>query len=148
MATATLHASVSADEAEILALGAALYKAHLDKNPEGIAAPFAPHAAIYDLEPPLSHDGISVERKRKWLATWETPIEITAENFKVVVSGDLAYGHGYLRMSGTKKGAGPVSFWMRETMCVSSGSTAHGRLFTSTHRCRSIWMAACVRRST
>ena len=117
MATATLQVSVSADEAEILALGAALYKAHLDKDPEGVAAPFAPHAAIYDLEPPLSHDGISVERKRKWLATWETPIELTAENFKVVVSGDLAYGPGYLRMSGTKKGGGPVSFWMRETMC-------------------------------
>jgi len=95
MSTATLNRSVSADEAEILALGADLHKAHFEKDPEGIAAPFAPHAVIYDLEPPLSHDGISVERKRKWLATWETPIELTAENFKVVVSGDHAYGYGY-----------------------------------------------------
>ncbi len=117
MSTATLNAFVSTDEDEIMALGAALYKAHLDKNPEGIAAPFAPHAVIYDLEPPLSHDGISVERKRNWLATWDTPIELTADNFKVVISGDHAYGYGYLRMSGTKKGAGPVSFWMRETLC-------------------------------
>jgi ketosteroid isomerase-like protein len=107
MSTSTLNASVCADEAEILALCADLHKAHLNKDPEGIAAPFAPRAVIYDLEPPLSHDGISVGRKRKWLATWDTPIELTAENFKVVVSGDHAYGYGYERLSGTKKGAGP-----------------------------------------
>ena len=44
MSTATLNRSVSADEAEILALGADLHKAHFEKDPEGIAAPFAPHA--------------------------------------------------------------------------------------------------------
>jgi ketosteroid isomerase-like protein len=105
------------DEAEILALGGALHKAHLEKSPDGIAAPYAPHAVIYDLEPPLSHDGISVERKRQWLETWATPIELIAQNFKVTVSGDHAYGYGYLRLSGTKKGVDhPVSFWMRATM--------------------------------
>jgi len=115
--SAALHAPASTDEAEILALGGALYKAHFDKDPEGIAAPYAPHAVIYDLEPPLVHDGISVERKRKWLATWETPVELIAQDFRVVVNGDQAYGHGYLRLSGKKKGAEhPVSFWMRATM--------------------------------
>jgi hypothetical protein len=90
MSSATLPVSaspsVSADEAEILALGAALHKAHLEKSPEGIAAPFAPHAVIFDLEPPLSHDGISVERKRKWLEGWDTPLELIAQDFKVTVS--------------------------------------------------------------
>ena len=118
MSSATLHAPVSADEAEILALGGALHKAHLDKNPEGIAAPYAPHAVIYDLEPPLMHDGISVERKRKWLATWDSPIDLSTQDFKVVVSGDHAYGYGYLCMSGNKNGVDhPISFWMRATMC-------------------------------
>jgi ketosteroid isomerase-like protein len=118
MATVLPAAPASADEAEILALGSALHKAHFNKDPEGIAAPFAPHAVIYDLEPPLSHDGISVERKRKWFATWETPIELIAQDFKVVVSGDHAYGHGYLRLWGTKKGAeGSIDFWMRATYC-------------------------------
>jgi len=122
MSSATLQApaspSASMDEAEILALGGALHKAHLEKSPEGIAAPYAPHAVIYDLEPPLSHDGISVERKRQWLETWEKPIELIAQIFKDTVSGDHAYGYGYLRLSGTKKGVDhPVSFWMRATMC-------------------------------
>ena len=122
MSSATLNAPTSApastDEAEILALCSALHKAHLEKSPEGIAAPYAPHAVIYDLEPPLSHDGISVERKGKWLETWDTPIELIAQDFKVTISGDHAWGHGYLRMSGTPKAAGrPISFWMRTTMC-------------------------------
>ncbi len=118
MSSATLHAPVSADETEILALGGDLHKAHREKNPEGIAAPYAPHAVIYDLEPPLMHDGISVERKRKWLETWNSPIELTTQDFKVIVSGDHAYGYGYLRMSGSKKGVDhPISFWMRATMC-------------------------------
>jgi ketosteroid isomerase-like protein len=110
-------ATSASDEAEILALGAALHKAHLEKSPEGIAAPYAPHAVIYDLEPPLAHDGISVERKRRWLDTWDSPVELVARDFKVVVSGDHAYGYGYLRLAGKKKGVDhPVSFWMRATM--------------------------------
>jgi ketosteroid isomerase-like protein len=117
MATVVSAAPASADEAEILALGGALHIAHLNKDPDGIAAPYAPHAVIYDLEPPLVHDGISVERKRKWLATWDGPLELVTQNFKVTVSGDHAYGHGYLRLSGNKKGVDhPVSFWMRATM--------------------------------
>jgi ketosteroid isomerase-like protein len=118
LSSETLQAPNPTDLAEILALGGALHTAHLNKDPEGIAAPYASHAVIYDLEPPLSHDGISVERKREWLATWDTPIELIAQDFKVVVSGDSAFGHGYLRMTGTPKAAGrQVSFWMRSTMC-------------------------------
>ncbi len=44
MPTAALNAAASPssarqDEAEILALGAALHQAHLNRDPEGIAAP-------------------------------------------------------------------------------------------------------------
>ena len=122
MSAATLHATVSPsasmDEAEILALGGALHKAHLERNPEGIAAPYAPHAVIYDLEPPLSHDGISIQRKRNWLASWDSPIGLEPRNFELTIDGDHAYGRGYLRLSGQKKGVDlPVSFWMRETLC-------------------------------
>jgi ketosteroid isomerase-like protein len=117
MSSTAVHVPASADESEILALGGALHTAHLSKDPEGIAAPYASHAVIYDLEPPLVHHGISIERKRDWLATWDSPIELIAQGFKVVVTGDHAYAHGYLRMSGKKHGVDhPVSFWMRATM--------------------------------
>jgi len=119
MSTATLSAPASTDEAAVFALISSLHKAHHDKDAAAIAAPFAPHAVIYDLEPPLAHDGISIERKSAWLATWDSPIEIEPLNFKITVSGDHAYGYGYLRMSGQKKGVDhPISFWMRETVCL------------------------------
>lgn len=116
MSTATLHAPVSTHEVEILALLSSVHKAHHDKNAAGIAAPYAPHASVFDLEPPLSHDGISIERKERWLATWEGPIEIEPRDFRLSISGDQAVGWGYLKMTGTKVGGPHVSFWMRETV--------------------------------
>jgi ketosteroid isomerase-like protein len=119
MSTATVNAPVSTDEAAILALLGAFHKAHHDKNAAAIAAPFVPHAAVFDLEPPLAHDGIDVMRKERWLATWETPIEIEPRDLKITVDGDHAFGFGYLRMSGTPKAAGrPISFRMRWAVCL------------------------------
>ena len=118
MSTATLSAPASTDEAAILSLVSSLCQAHHVKSAEGIAAPYTSHAVIYDLELPLMHDGISVERKREWLATWDSSIGLEPRNFELTIDGDHAYGHGYLRMSGQKKGVdNPVSFWMRETLC-------------------------------
>jgi ketosteroid isomerase-like protein len=91
MSTATIRAAAATDEAAILALVSSLHQAHHDKSAAAIAAPFAPHAVIYDLEP---------------------------RNFELTIDGDHAFGHGYLRLSGQKKGADhPISFWMRATMC-------------------------------
>lgn len=118
MSTATLHAPASTGEAEIFALLGSLHQAHHDKNAAGIAAPYAPHAAIFDLEPPLAHDGISVERKEQWLASWPTPVDIEPRDFKLTVDGDHAVAWGYLRMSGARRGAPSVSFWMRDTVVL------------------------------
>lgn len=118
MTTATLHAPASTDEAEILVLLSSIHQAHHDKNAAGIAAPYAPHAAVFDLEPPLKHDGISVQRKERWLATWETPVEIEPRDFQFTIDGDHAIGWGYLKMTGAKHGGPQVSFWMRETVAL------------------------------
>jgi len=132
MSTAALHAplstspvSTSTDEAQILAVIQALSQAHHDKNTALFAAQFAPHAAIFNLAPPLAHDGIDTEEKQAWFDSWSTPVGIEPRDFKVTVSGDLAFCHGYLRMSGTKKGVeGTVSFWMRETLCLERQGSA------------------------
>jgi ketosteroid isomerase-like protein len=117
--TEILRIPASTDETEILSLIGSLHQAHHDKSAEGIAAPYSPHAVIYDLEPPLSHDGISVDRKRNWLATWDSPVDLEPLNFNLIIDGDHAIGHGFLRMSGKKKGVDrPVSFWMRQTVIL------------------------------
>jgi ketosteroid isomerase-like protein len=119
MTTATAKAQPSKDEAEILALLNGLAKAHHAKNAAGIAAPFASDAAVYDLSPPLLHRGIDIHEKQAWLDSWDGPIEIESRDFKFTISGDSAFGYGYLRMSGNPKAAGRhISFWMRATVCL------------------------------
>jgi len=125
MATATLSvrsdqtARATEDEAAVLAVVETLRKAHLDKNAGLFAAQFSPDADIFNLAPPLVHHGVDLREKQAWMDSWTTPIEIDSRDLKVTVSGDFAFVHGYLRLSGTKRGAeGSVSFWMRETLCL------------------------------
>lgn len=128
MSTATLNVQSTnaqptvqptGDEAAVLAVIETLRVAHLDKNAGLFAAQFAPDAAVYNLAPPLVHHGIDLEEKRAWMESWATPIDIESRDLHVTVSGDFAFCHGFLHMSGTKKGADrPVNFWMRETLCL------------------------------
>ena len=119
MSTATLSAPVSTDEAAILAVIENLRQANRDKNAAQFADQFAADAAIYNLAPPLVHHGVDLREKQAWMDSWSTPIEIDSRDLSVTVSGDFAFVHGFLRLSGTKKGAeGAVRFWMRETLCM------------------------------
>ncbi len=124
MTTATMHAPVlsfaaSSDEAAVLAVVETMRQANHDKNASLFAAQFAPNAAVFNLAPPLIHHGIDLEEKQAWFDSWATPVEIESRDLKVTVSGDFAFCHGYLRLSGTKKGQGfAIDFWMRETLCL------------------------------
>jgi ketosteroid isomerase-like protein len=109
----------SKDEAEILSLIESLHQANYDKNAAAFAAPFAPDAAVFNLAPPLVHHGVDLEEKRAWFDSWATPVDIESRDLHVTTNGDLAFVHGFLRMTGTKKGAErEVDFWMRETLCL------------------------------
>jgi ketosteroid isomerase-like protein len=120
MTTGTVKSSTeNQDEAAIHALIAGLAKAHRDKNVDAIIAPFTSDAVMYDLAPPLMHRGIDRKEKQAWLDSWNGPIEIEPRDFKITVSGDYAFAHGYDRMSGNPKAAGRhIDFWMRVTVCL------------------------------
>jgi ketosteroid isomerase-like protein len=108
---------VSKDEQKIRDVIAGLHRAHSVKDAEAVAAPYASDSTIFNLAPPLVHHGVDVAEKRAWFDSWETPIEIVPRDLSITVSGDFAFAHCYLHMSGTKRGPeGPVRFWMRETM--------------------------------
>lgn len=119
MPSATLNAQSTKYEADVLAVVETLRQANRQKNVALFAAQFDSNAAIYNLAPPLAHHGVDGAEKQAWFDSWATPVELEPRDFKVTVSGDLAFCHGYLRMSGTKKGADhAVNFWMRETLCL------------------------------
>jgi ketosteroid isomerase-like protein len=125
MSATVQNAQVSIAESEIVALIDSLHQAHHDKNAAGIAAAYTPDAPIFDLSPPLAQDGAKIERKQPWLDTWDGPIDLASRDLKITVSGDTAFGHGFLRMTGTPKAAGrQIDFWMRATYCFERKSGA------------------------
>ena len=117
------------DKTAIRVLIEAIHQAHHDRDAAAIAAPYAPHAAIFDLSPPLAHDGVDPHHKAAWLATWDGPIERRSRDFEIMVCGDLAVCHGYFQLSGTPKAAGqPISFWMRATVCLERSRNGAWRI--------------------
>jgi ketosteroid isomerase-like protein len=119
MSTATLKEQSSRDEVEIRAVIETVHKAHHDKDAAAIVAPYAQDAVVCDLAPPLSHRGMNLQTKQAWLDTWEGSIDRESGDFKITVSGDFAFCHGFSRLGGTPKAAGrPISFWMRATVCL------------------------------
>jgi ketosteroid isomerase-like protein len=106
------------DELKIRELLESMHPAHRDKDAKAIIAPYAPDASGFNLAPPLDHRGRDRQETQEWLDTWATPIEISARDIEVTVTGDFAFAHGFLHMHGTKKEADlAVDFWMRETVC-------------------------------
>jgi ketosteroid isomerase-like protein len=121
MATATLpiNEQTSKDNADILAVIEAAQNAVYRKDAEAFAAQYVRDAALFTLAPPLSHHGVDLQEKNAWFETWTGPIELEPRDFKVSVSGDIAFCCGFYRLSGVKKGVpDPISFWMRETVCL------------------------------
>jgi ketosteroid isomerase-like protein len=107
------------DEAAIRVLIEGIVRAHHDKDAAAITAPYAPDAVLYDLAPPLCHQGHDPQDVQAWLDTWDGPIENEARDFSFTITGDLALGRGYFRLAGLKKGADqPISFWMRATLAL------------------------------
>lgn len=117
--------TAQADKSAVLAVIERMARARYDKSARAIAAPYAADAAIFSLAPPLVHRGVNIAETQAWLDTWDGPITIEPRDFEVVVSGDSAFCHGYMRMTGNKKGVEQqVSFWMRETLCLKRKGTA------------------------
>lgn len=119
MSTATLKEQSSIDEVEIRAVIETVHKGHHHKDAAAIVAPYARDAVVCDLAPPLSHCGMNLQTKQVWLDTWEGPIDRESRDFKITVSGNFAFCHGFYRLSGTPKAAGrPIGFWIRATVCL------------------------------
>lgn len=107
------------EQLAILTLLNSMKRANYEKNVAAFAAAYTNDAAVYNLAPPLAHHGIDPAEKQAWFDSWEGPVEIESKDMQITVNGNFAYVHGYMHLSGTKKGvAQAVNFWMRETLCL------------------------------
>jgi len=123
MSTATLSHHTSADETAVLEVIDTMREALFTKDPHKFVSVFAADAAVFNLAPPLMHEGVDPAEKQAWFDSWSTPIKLEPNDFKVTISGDHAFAYGFMRLAGTKKGSeGKVNFWMRETVCLHKES--------------------------
>ena len=103
----------------------ALLERHADairsKDVDAAVAVYAPEVVAFDLAPPLQNVGTAVLAKvglEDWFATWDGRIGIETRGGKLAVSGELAFAHAFVKISGTKVGGQHTSVWTRATTCL------------------------------
>ena len=103
----------------------ATLRQHVGKIVEGIRAKdlealrqlYAPDVVSFDVEPPLQHVGTDAKLKN-WakVFTFFEKVDYELRDLTIAVSGDLAVGHGFGRVSGTlKNGVVADGMWVRAT---------------------------------
>ncbi len=91
------------------------------KDAGGALAAYAADAVAYDLAPPLAKagpDALDWAGLEDWFSTWRGPVGYDPGDFSVMVGGDLACCHGFLRISGTKTDGEEVEVWTRQTLVL------------------------------
>lgn len=105
------------EKAAIDAVLEAARRGHHDKDAAAVGALFSPDAVIFDLAPPLGHR-LDVPGLAAWFDGWDGPMDQTWRDLAVTVYGDLAFCHGFLRMSATTRTGEQAEWWQRTTVCL------------------------------
>lgn len=108
-------ATTGNDRRQIEDLWQRLGQAHYDKDADAIVGCYAPDAVIYSLAPPL-RDAVDRDGIAAWLATWDGPILIDAEDVDLEVGDDFAWSTALNRIRGTKVDGTKEDIWFRTTM--------------------------------
>lgn len=111
----------SSTHAELDAVMESVRQGLLKRDAHAILRAYAPDAVIFDLAPPLTHS-LDPEQLARWLEGWGGPVDQKLLDFKFAVNGDLAVGHGLIRVSTRSKSGEDVAWWMRATVCLARQS--------------------------
>lgn len=89
------------------------------KDLQGLKQLYAADVVSFDVEPPLQHVGIEA-KLRNWAKafTFFQDVNYEVRDLAVTVGDDVAFGHGFGRLSGTlKNGTATSGMWVRGTFC-------------------------------
>lgn len=81
---------------------------------------YATDVVSFDVEPPLQHVGVAA-KMRNWASvfTFFQDVAYEVRDLTVTVGDDVAFGHGFGRLSGTlQNGAATSGMWVRVTFCL------------------------------
>jgi ketosteroid isomerase-like protein len=113
---------MSSDEEKIRQILKAREEAIARGDAHAVISPLAKNIVVYDLPPPLLYEGEaarSVGGLQSWFETWDGPVQVTADNPAVIISGHLAVAFGLSRMRGNKKKEGALDQWFRSTVVLA-----------------------------
>jgi uncharacterized protein (TIGR02246 family) len=100
---------------------------HIDKIVDGLRAKdlealkqlYAADVVSFDVEPPLQHVGVEAKLKN-WANAFMLfqDLDYEVRDLTFTVGDDVAFGHGFGRLSGTlKNGTATSGMWVRATFC-------------------------------
>ncbi|MCG5219048.1 nuclear transport factor 2 family protein [Streptosporangium sp. KLBMP 9127] len=89
------------------------------KDLDGLRRLYATDVVSFDVEPPLQHVGIEAKMEN-WTRAFTLFQDVNYElrDLTITVGGDVAFGHGFGRLSGTlRNGTATSGMWVRATFC-------------------------------
>jgi ketosteroid isomerase-like protein len=89
------------------------------KDLEALKRIYATDVVSFDVEPPLQHVGIEAKLKN-WakVFTFFQDVAYELRDLTLTVGDDVAFGHGFGRLSGTlQNGTTTSGMWVRGTFC-------------------------------
>jgi PhnB protein len=107
------------DEATIRTLIDDMAKAVRAKDADGVLSHYAANTVRFDLAPPLQYAGADAVDKKgleDWFSTWRGQIGYEVRDFIVTAGDDVAFCHGFVRISGTKIDGEHNDVWTRLTV--------------------------------
>ena len=114
---ATQHA---VDEADIRQQLDKLIEAIRAMDLEGLKPIYASGIVSFDVGPPLQRVGVE-GKSQNWaeaFTVFQPPIDFEIRDLTITSGGDVAFGHGFNRLSGTlKNGSISSGVWVRATFC-------------------------------
>jgi ketosteroid isomerase-like protein len=87
---------------------------------EGLKRLYMADVVSFDVEPPLQHVGVAA-KMRNWSNVFTFFRDATYEvrDLELTVGEDVAFGHGFGRLSGTlRNGTATSGMWVRATFCL------------------------------
>ena len=91
------------------------------KDAEAVVSHYGSPLVRFDLAPPLATAGAAAREPGQlidWFATWRGPIGYELRDTTITAAGDIAFAHGFVRISGTKHDGSRADVWARQTVCL------------------------------
>ncbi|NJL79787.1 MAG: SgcJ/EcaC family oxidoreductase [Richelia sp. RM2_1_2] len=89
------------------------------KDIDGLMSHYVDDSVLFDIMPPLKHQGASAYRQlwEQCFPYFQGDIGYEIRDLNITVGSDVAFSHSLNRMSGTTTNGEEIDNWMRVTVC-------------------------------